>query len=174
MDGDAFASPLSIGCENRRLARSMTQSQRTGEIEPSSQRASIQSQIIALDADGVLLDYNLGYAAARKRVSASTPKKKTPTPTAADGHNTVAMLVRRDGETLNALLRRLDKAIGMSCEHDEWSSKVWQQVQSTCLLKAVKSSITWAKRSFSDPAREASMYDKVSKASGCTPNTSAN
>lgn len=31
--------------------------------------------------------------------------------TAADGHNCLAMLVRRDGETLNALLRRLDKAI---------------------------------------------------------------
>lgn len=31
--------------------------------------------------------------------------------TAADGHNTLAMLVRRDGETLNALLKRLDKAI---------------------------------------------------------------
>ncbi len=33
--------------------------------------------------------------------------------TAANGHNTVAMLVRRDGETLSALLERLDKAIGM-------------------------------------------------------------
>ena len=32
--------------------------------------------------------------------------------TAADGHNAVAMLVRREGETLNALLKRLDKAIG--------------------------------------------------------------
>lgn len=32
--------------------------------------------------------------------------------TAADGHNSVAMLVRREGETLNALLKRLDKAIG--------------------------------------------------------------
>ena len=32
--------------------------------------------------------------------------------TAADGHNSVAMLVRREGEMLNALLRRLDKAIG--------------------------------------------------------------
>ena len=31
--------------------------------------------------------------------------------TAADGHNTLAMLVRRNGETFNALLRRLDKAI---------------------------------------------------------------
>ncbi len=31
--------------------------------------------------------------------------------TAADGHNALAMLVRRDGETLNALLKRLDKAI---------------------------------------------------------------
>lgn len=32
--------------------------------------------------------------------------------TAADGHNALAMLVRRDGETLNALIKRLDKAIG--------------------------------------------------------------
>ena len=31
--------------------------------------------------------------------------------TAADGHNAMAMLVRREGETLNALLKRLDKAI---------------------------------------------------------------
>jgi hypothetical protein len=31
--------------------------------------------------------------------------------TAADGHNALAMLVRREGETLNALLKRLDKAI---------------------------------------------------------------
>ncbi len=31
--------------------------------------------------------------------------------TAADAHNSLAMLVRREGETLNALLRRLDKAI---------------------------------------------------------------
>jgi predicted RNase H-like HicB family nuclease len=32
--------------------------------------------------------------------------------TASDVHNVVAMLVRRDGETLAALLRRLDRAIG--------------------------------------------------------------
>jgi hypothetical protein len=32
--------------------------------------------------------------------------------TAADGHNTLAMLARRDGETLNALLKRLDRALG--------------------------------------------------------------
>ena len=31
--------------------------------------------------------------------------------TAVDGHNSVAMLARRKGETLNALLKRLDKAI---------------------------------------------------------------
>lgn len=31
--------------------------------------------------------------------------------TAADGHNALAMIVRREGETLNALLKRLDKAI---------------------------------------------------------------
>jgi hypothetical protein len=32
---------------------------------------------------------------------------------AADHHNAVAMLARRDGETLAALLKRLDKAIGV-------------------------------------------------------------
>ena len=32
-------------------------------------------------------------------------------PTATDGHNTVAMLVRRNGETLGALLKRLDRAV---------------------------------------------------------------
>ena len=31
--------------------------------------------------------------------------------TAADGNNALAMLVRRDGETLPALLKRLDEAI---------------------------------------------------------------
>ena len=31
--------------------------------------------------------------------------------TAADHHNALAMLVRREGETLNALIKRLDKAI---------------------------------------------------------------
>ena len=39
--------------------------------------------------------------------------------TAADSHNTAAMLVRRDGETLNALLKRLDKAIGKFYDDDE-------------------------------------------------------
>lgn len=31
--------------------------------------------------------------------------------TAADGNNSLAILVRREGETLDSLLRRLDKAI---------------------------------------------------------------
>jgi hypothetical protein len=39
--------------------------------------------------------------------------------TAADGHNTIAMLVRREGETLNALLKRLDRAIGKFVDDDE-------------------------------------------------------
>jgi len=38
--------------------------------------------------------------------------------TAADGSNCLAMLVRRDGETFNALLKRLDKAIGMAWSDD--------------------------------------------------------
>jgi len=39
--------------------------------------------------------------------------------TAADGHNCVAMLVRREGETLNALLKRLDKAIAQFYDDGE-------------------------------------------------------
>ena len=38
---------------------------------------------------------------------------------AADGSNALAMLVRRDGETLSALLKRLDKAIGKFYVDDE-------------------------------------------------------
>ena len=40
--------------------------------------------------------------------------------TAADGSNCLAMLVRRDGESLNALLKRLDKAIGLA-----WSNNLF-------------------------------------------------
>lgn len=40
------------------------------------------------------------------------------TATAADGHNSLAMLVRREGETLTALLKRLDKAIGLAWSED--------------------------------------------------------
>lgn len=39
--------------------------------------------------------------------------------TAADSHNTVAVLVRRENETLTALLKRLDKAIGKFYADDE-------------------------------------------------------
>jgi len=44
--------------------------------------------------------------------------------TAADGHNSVAMLVRRDGETLTAMLKRLDKAIGQYFDNDEFIDEV--------------------------------------------------
>jgi len=44
--------------------------------------------------------------------------------TAADGHNSVAMLVRREGETLNALLKRLDKAIGRYFDNGEFIDKI--------------------------------------------------
>jgi predicted homoserine dehydrogenase-like protein len=39
--------------------------------------------------------------------------------TAADHHNTLVMLVRRDGETLGALLKRLGKALGSYYETGE-------------------------------------------------------
>ncbi len=44
--------------------------------------------------------------------------------TAADHHNALAMLVRRDGETLNALLRRLDKAIAKFYETGETTDEI--------------------------------------------------
>ena len=39
--------------------------------------------------------------------------------TVADSHNTVAVLVRRENETPNALLKRLDKAIGKFYANNE-------------------------------------------------------
>jgi len=44
--------------------------------------------------------------------------------TAADGSNSLAMLVRRDGETLNALLKRLDRAIGAYYDEGETVDEV--------------------------------------------------
>ena len=44
--------------------------------------------------------------------------------TAADGNNCLAMLVRRDGESLNALLKRLDKAIGLAWSNDTFIDEV--------------------------------------------------
>jgi hypothetical protein len=44
--------------------------------------------------------------------------------TAADGHNAIAMLVRRDGESISALLKRLDRAIKRFYETDEPTDEV--------------------------------------------------
>lgn len=44
--------------------------------------------------------------------------------TAADGHNALSMLVRRDGETLNALLKRLDKAIARYFDTGETTDEI--------------------------------------------------
>ena len=44
--------------------------------------------------------------------------------TAADASNCLAMLVRRDGESLNALLKRLDKAIGLAWSNDVFIDEV--------------------------------------------------
>ena len=43
---------------------------------------------------------------------------------AADHHNALAMLVRREGETLSALLKRLDKAIARFNEIGETTDEV--------------------------------------------------
>lgn len=43
---------------------------------------------------------------------------------AADGHNALAMLARRDGETLNALLRRLDRAIARYYNNGEATDEI--------------------------------------------------
>ena len=44
--------------------------------------------------------------------------------TAADDHNCLAMIVRRDGETLSALLRRLDRAVGQASDGGECVDEV--------------------------------------------------
>ena len=44
--------------------------------------------------------------------------------TAADGHNALAMLVRRNGETLQALLKRLDKAIARFYEDGQATDEI--------------------------------------------------
>lgn len=44
--------------------------------------------------------------------------------TAADGSNTLAMLVRREGETLSALLTRLNKAIAAAYENGRITDEV--------------------------------------------------
>lgn len=44
--------------------------------------------------------------------------------TAADGSNCLAMLVCRDGESLNVLLKRLDKAIGLAWSNETFVDEV--------------------------------------------------
>ena len=46
------------------------------------------------------------------------------TATAADGHNALAMLVLRDGETLNELLKRLDRAIARYFDTGEATDEI--------------------------------------------------
>jgi hypothetical protein len=43
---------------------------------------------------------------------------------AADGNTCLAMLVRRDGETLGALIKRLDKAIALAWSEDLFTDEV--------------------------------------------------
>jgi hypothetical protein len=44
--------------------------------------------------------------------------------TATEGSSCLAMLVRRDGESLNALPKRLDKAIGLAWSNDTFIDEV--------------------------------------------------
>lgn len=46
------------------------------------------------------------------------------TATAADQHNALAMIARRKGETLNTLIKRLDKAIGSYYDSGETTDEV--------------------------------------------------
>ena len=41
-----------------------------------------------------------------------------------DGANCLAMLVRRDSETLDALMKRLDKAVGLAWSDDLFTDEV--------------------------------------------------
>ncbi len=43
---------------------------------------------------------------------------------ASDGHNALAMLVRRPEESLHALLARLDEATRLAVEEDEYTDEV--------------------------------------------------
>jgi len=43
---------------------------------------------------------------------------------AADGHNSLAMLVRRKGETVTQLLKRLDYAIGLALTEDIFTDEI--------------------------------------------------
>lgn len=43
---------------------------------------------------------------------------------AADGHNALAMFARRDSETLNVLLKRLDRVIGRYCDEGEATDEI--------------------------------------------------
>jgi ribosome assembly protein YihI (activator of Der GTPase) len=43
---------------------------------------------------------------------------------AADGHNALAMLVRRRGESLDDLLTRLDDAIRLAVEEDTYTDEI--------------------------------------------------
>ena len=43
---------------------------------------------------------------------------------ASDGHNALAMLVRRPGESLHDLLVRLDEAIRLAVEEDEYTDEI--------------------------------------------------
>lgn len=43
---------------------------------------------------------------------------------AADGHNSLAMLVRRKGETLAQLLTRLDQAIAKALDDDVFTNEI--------------------------------------------------
>jgi hypothetical protein len=44
--------------------------------------------------------------------------------TASDSHNALAMLVRQRGETLEELLTRLDEAIRLAVEEDEYTDEI--------------------------------------------------
>lgn len=54
-------------------------------------------------------------ASARCRLTSALPQRPS---------NCLAMLVRRDGESFNALLKRLDKAIGMAWSDDLFIDEV--------------------------------------------------
>ena len=43
---------------------------------------------------------------------------------ASDGHNALAMLVRRPGESLEDLLARLDEAIRLAAEEDTYTDEI--------------------------------------------------
>jgi hypothetical protein len=92
---------------NRSAARSLARN--TGENSPAAASLSLPN-ITELILDGQITIGQIGPVGC--------------VAVASDGHNTLAMLVRRRGESLAALLTRLDMAIDQALNEDVYTDEV--------------------------------------------------